>query len=283
MTTPTLESFQSLNGLPSLPGQIVGFLDEIDGASATDYNILQKIQYDPAIVLKIIKLANAPLYGFRSKIHSLQQAAALLGPGAIRNLVLTTPILERYQDMAQVALNVDYPNLWLHMAVTAAIASRLASSIEGMEPDVCFTAGLLHGTGKIALATRYPQSLAEVLRTAANQNVSLREAEREILGFTDTDISAVIAKGWRFPHSLTRALQNCCNTREEGIAEKLPAVLFLARSLAAQWGYPDSLTVEDNEERDDLLAVLNVSDAELKERSPKLREFAELAARSQGL
>ncbi len=283
MTLPKLDSFQSLDGLPSLPGQIVGFLDEIGGVSANDYNILHRIQYDPAIALTVLKLANAPLYGFRSKIVSLQQAAALVGPGAIKNLVLMTPILERYQDSGQVALNIDYPNLWLHLAVTAGIASGLGKRIEGMEPDVCFTAGLIHGAGKIALATQHPELLAKVLRNATSRNVSLRESEKEILGFTDSDVAAALARAWRFPDVLTVALEQGCNSREEGITEKLPAVLCLARLQAAQWGYPDTLIAEENGERDDLLDLLGVSGGEWDAWQSELHEYADLAARSQGV
>ncbi len=93
-----VDEFATADGLPSLPGQILNILDDLGRTSAMEYTILQKIQYDPAIALSVLKAANSPLYGYASKISSLQQAAGLLGPGAIRNIVLTTPILERYQN-----------------------------------------------------------------------------------------------------------------------------------------------------------------------------------------
>ncbi|MCH7622489.1 MAG: HDOD domain-containing protein, partial [Nitrospinae bacterium] len=118
-----VDEFVTAEGLPSLPGQILNILDELGRTSAMDYTVLQKIQYDPAIALSVLKAANSPLYGYASRISSLQQAAGLLGPGAIRNIVLTTPILERYQDNGGLHSPLDHSRLWLHMTVTAALAS----------------------------------------------------------------------------------------------------------------------------------------------------------------
>jgi HD-like signal output (HDOD) protein len=46
------------------------------------------------MALSVLKVANSPVYGYSGEISSLQQAAGLLGPGTIKNIILLTPILE---------------------------------------------------------------------------------------------------------------------------------------------------------------------------------------------
>ncbi|MEC8957094.1 MAG: HDOD domain-containing protein, partial [Nitrospinota bacterium] len=91
----SLEWFRSVKNLPSPPEQINNVLVAISSSSSIDYNIVEIIQYDPSMVLNVLKVANSSLYGYSAKISSLQQAADLLGTGTIKDIILRTPILER--------------------------------------------------------------------------------------------------------------------------------------------------------------------------------------------
>ena len=86
MTSLTLDRFRSLKYLPSLPEQIDNVLIATGTSSSMDYSIVEMIQYDPAMALAVLKVANTPIYGYPGQISSLQQAAGLLGPGAIKNI-----------------------------------------------------------------------------------------------------------------------------------------------------------------------------------------------------
>ena len=120
--------------------------------------------------------------------------------------------------------------------------------------------------------------------TPASRNVSLRESEKETLVSPDSDVAAALARAWRFPDVLIIALEQGCNSREEGITGTLPAVLCLARRLAAKWGLPR----HDDRGRErgsgtDLLDLLGVSRGKWEDWQTGLREYADLAARSQGV
>lgn len=94
-----LQPFIGCDSLPTLPDQISRVLDETSRASAMDYNIVQIIQFDPAIASRVLQVSNSALYGYPSQIGSLQQAAGLLGPGVIKSIILTTPIFEDLREM----------------------------------------------------------------------------------------------------------------------------------------------------------------------------------------
>ena len=281
MTSSKIDEFMIMEGLSSLPGQILNLLDELSRTSAMDYTILQKIQYDPAIALRVLKVANTPLYGYAGKISSLQQAVGLLGPGAIRNIVLTTPILERYQE-DNFPPPFDYAKLWLHMTVTAALAGSLGLRLGKIETDVCFTAGLIHGIGKIFLAAHHSKSLQEWIRLAECDQAPLMEIERRTLGFTHADLGVKMAEASGLPEELIGAQKFYYASEEDEITDPLAGTVCMARNLANMWGYTDDIGKEVPVEMDKLFSLLNFTAQDLEEWTPELQENVNLAVQAQG-
>lgn len=279
MTSSKIEEFLIMEGLPSLPGQILCLLDELGKTSAMDYTILQRIQYDPAIALRVLQVANTPLYGYAGKVSSLQQAGGLLGPGAIRNIVLTTPILERYQEEDS-SPPFDYSKSWLHTTVTAVLAGSLGACLEKIETDVCFTAGLIHGMGKISLASCHSKSLQKWVRQAENEGLSLLEVEKRELGFTHADLGVKMAEAFCLPEELIEA-QKFYYASEGEITNLLAGTVCVARNLANSWGFTDSIGSESPADMDKLFSLLNFSEAELDEWTPQFRENVNLAVEAQ--
>jgi HD-like signal output (HDOD) protein len=280
MTSSKADEFLVMEGLPSLPGQILSLLDELSKTSAMDYTILQKIQYDPAIALRVLQVANTPLYGYGGKVSSLQQAGGLLGPGAIRNIVLTTPILERYQE-DNFPPAFDYSKLWLHMTVTAVLAGSLGACLKKIETDVCFTAGLIHGIGKISLAAYHSKSLQEWVRQAECEQMSLLEVEKRELGFTHADLGVKMAEAFCLPQELINAQKFYYASGEDEITDPLAGTVCVARNLANSWGFTDGIGNEAPAGMDTLFSLLNFSEAELEEWTPQFRENVNLAVEAQ--
>lgn len=274
-----IDGFNHLDSLPSIPSQILKALDGIEKISAMDYNIVQMIQYDAPIALGVLRLSNAPLYGYPSEILSLQQAAGLLGLGAIKNVILTTPVFERFRDYHEADLEFDFTQLWLHTAVTASVAGGLGALIDDVESDVCFTAGLLQDCGLIALAMNFPHSMNAILHRQAAEKISLLQAEQEEIGFTHVEIGAQIMESWGIPAELFEAVKDGFDADKGNPATKLSAVISLAKRLARNWDYGDgtqngvSLPVEP------LLDLIQVSAKKLSEWEPRLKDYAVYAAR----
>lgn len=277
MSAVKIECFRDLEGLPSLPGQILDVLEEITRTSAMNYNIVQMIQYDPAIALKILKIANTPLYGFPSKISSLQQAVGLVGMSAVKNIILTTAVLERFRDNGVVDNETDYPKLWLHMSVSGALAGCLGGLIPGLERDVCFTAGLIHDTGKIALLVNFPETFKEIMRRAASEKVSLIQAERETIGFSHSDVAAEMMGAWGLPQQLIQAVGMCSYPDNEDTDNKMTAVISLAKYIAFQWGFPDGLETGEPKRMDRMFSLLQITENDLNKWDRQLREYANMA------
>lgn len=275
MTSLTLDHFKSLKYLPSLPEQIENVLRATESSSSMDYSVVEMIQYDPAMAMAVLKVANTPMYGYPGKISSLQQAAGLLGPGAIKNIILRTPIIERYSGYSLDDLPVDCLQLWTHSGITAAISGGLGRFIGGMESDVCFTSGLIHEIGVIALTVSFPAEFAKV-QSFMNQNqVDIIEAEKLTIGLSHPEVAGAIIEAWGLPLQLSQVIRQHTKPDKNNANWEIAAVLALAKTLAKEWGFPSGLTGFNEVERKYLLDLLGISVKELEKWEADLKKYAE--------
>jgi len=273
MTSLTLDRFRSLKNLPSLPEQIDNVLMATGTSSSMDYSIVEMIQHDPAMAMAVLKVANTPIYGYPGKISSLQQAAGLLGPGAIKNIILRTPIIERFSDKS--VLPIDYLQLWIHSGITAAISGGLGRFIGGMESDVSFTSGLIHHAGVIALTVYFPTAFAKVQDFMDQNQVDLIEAEKQTLGFSHLEVAGEMIDAWGLPAQLSQVILQYAAPEKNNANWEIAAVVALANSLAYEWGFPSGLKGFTAPKRENLLDLLGISEKELEQWEPELKKYAE--------
>ena len=275
MTSLTLDRFRDLKSLPSLPEQIDNVLMATGTSSSMDYSIVEMIQYDPAMAMAVLKVANTPIYGYPGQITSLQQAAGLLGPGSIKNIILRTPIIERFSEKS--ILPVDYLQLWIHSGITAAISGGLGRFIGGIESDVSFTSGLIHHTGVIALTVYFPTAFAEVQKYMDQNQVDLIEAEKQTLGFSHLEVAGELIDSWGLPPQLSQVILQYSAPEKNKPNWEIAAVVTLAKILACDWGFPSGLKELTAIERENLLDLLGVSEKELRKWEPELKKYAEFS------
>ena len=275
--TKSLEWFRTIKSLPSLPEQINSVLVATGSTSSMDYNIVEIIQYDPSMALSVLKVANSPVYGYSGKISSLQQAAGLLGPGTIKNIILRTPILERHLTNRQNDTSIDFSDLWVHCGTTASLSGGLGRLIGGLESDVCFTAGLIHDAGVIALSAYCPKELAKAFETSHNEKICLLDAEKKVFGFNSSDVSMELMSAWNFPDSLLDLFRSDDKDNKSGWVSKPIAVVVLAKLLLKEWGYLGCSQMQEDPDKEKLLQFLNVTTDDLSNWEDELRKYVMLA------
>ena len=277
--TKSLDWFQTIKNLPSLPEQINSVLVATGSTSSMDYNIVEIIQYDPSMALSVLKVANSPVYGYSGKISSLQQAAGLLGPGTIKNIILRTPILERHLTKRQNDTPIDFSELWVHCGATASLSGGLGRLIGGLESDVCFTAGLIHDAGIIALSAYCPKELAKAFEISHNEKICLLDAEKKVFGFNSSDVSVELMSAWNFPDSLIDLFRSDDEDNKSSWVSKPIAVVVLAKLLLNEWGYPGCSHMQGEPDKEKLLQFLKITTDDLSNWEDELRKYVALAMR----
>lgn len=70
---------QLLEQLPTLPGSAVAFIEICDDMTVGVRDVAAVAQSDPALVAKILQVANSPYYSPREPVVDVVRAAAILG------------------------------------------------------------------------------------------------------------------------------------------------------------------------------------------------------------
>jgi HD-like signal output (HDOD) protein len=72
--------------------------------------------------------------------------------------------------------------------------------------DEAFVAGLLHDTGKLVLASNFPQSYEQVLARAPSGGMELLRAEERLFGANHAEVAAYLLGLWGLPIPVVEAV-----------------------------------------------------------------------------
>ena len=181
--------------IPAFPPIVLRLLDLLAREDVEIRELVALISADPAFSAQILQVANSPLFGFRSRIDSLQSALVVLGLRRIRSLSMT---LATANHMKAVLHIEELARCWRHMLACALLTEELARSCSVFE-DRSYTAGLLHDVGRLGLLLAYPNEYAELLRHAERNTLELLDVEHRELGMDHCEAGRALAEHWNLP------------------------------------------------------------------------------------
>ncbi|QJB56105.1 HDOD domain-containing protein [Pseudodesulfovibrio sp. zrk46] len=187
--------------LASFPDVYFRIREVLEDDSASADRIAQVVSTDMSLAAKLLKLVNSPLYGFPSTIDSVSRAVALVGAKELSTLALGISAINYFKDIPPEL--VDMKSFWRHSITCGIFAKIIASAQTGLSPERFFIAGLLHDVGRLIMFKKLPYASTEAMLFARENSIPLVEAERSVLDFCHTDISAPLLKSWQFPEGLS--------------------------------------------------------------------------------
>lgn len=230
-----LARVETLPTLPTSVARLASLLGD-ERAGAADFEAV--IRPDPALTANLLRLANSAAFGCRREIASVGQAVALLGlkrvfeaaAGAAFARVLP-PSLPGY--------GVNAAAFWRHSIAVAVIAERLAIEVEGRAPGLCFTAGLLHDIGKLAISSFLLEESARLKARLGEGPVPFVSVEQELLGTDHAALGQTMLERWHLPAPLAEAAgrHHQPAVAAEAPAEPLVDLVHAADCLAHALGF----------------------------------------------
>lgn len=164
----------------------------------------QLISADVSFAAGLVKTANSPYFGFRSRARTINEALLMLGLDATCRAVAALCFRQSFPDSAR------YERFWDASARIAALSGWLAGRVEKptTRPDHAYTFGLFRDCGIIILLCRFPDYAASLER--ANQSVDLSFTSVEQLDFpTDHSvIGALLAQNWWLSDEMCQAIRH---------------------------------------------------------------------------
>lgn len=190
--------------LPSLPTLVMEIMDSFNNDKADIASLVGKIRQDPALTMKVIRMANSPFFGFSRQIGSIQEAVMVIGFNSLRGLVIAAALVNQF-PLAEKAFQGK--SFWNHSIGTGGCAKALARR-SGADAEIAFTTGLLHDIGRLMLGVYFYDEFLLVLEYRQNKGVSMIEAERAVLGLDHAALGAEVAKRWNFPQDIQAAIRD---------------------------------------------------------------------------
>jgi HD-like signal output (HDOD) protein len=181
--------------IPAFPPIVLRLLDVLARDDVEIKELVALISSDPAFSAQILRVANSPLFGFRSQIDSLQSALVLLGLKRVRALSMTVATANHMKAALRIE---ELSRCWRHMLACALLTEELARCCSVFE-ERAYTAGLLHDVGRLGLLLAYPAEYAELLRSADVNVIELLDYEKEKLGMDHCEAGRMLASHWNLP------------------------------------------------------------------------------------
>lgn len=212
--------------LPTLPEVALRIQDLLRSEDVSIARIVKEIQSDPALAVRLIRVANsAAVRGGRS-VDSIQQAVTRLGLQYTR-LLVNGLVLEQMFRSTDPALKDRLGNCWRDSVDVAALARALAAQCTLLQPEMAMLAGLVHRVGTLPIL-RMAEAHADAIQTPAELD--------EVIEALGPRVGSMVLRAWNFPTELVDLPAQWPELRRnhEGAADYADVVIVAVLRLHAE-------------------------------------------------
>lgn len=269
-----------LNSLSTLPAVAANFLTELSQPTISTAALSQIIEADPALTARILSLANER----QLPSSSVAEAIEKLPPSLVRDAILSVKVFQVFDADYDPDKKRPLPRkqLAIHALAVACAAKEIAQTLQNehaIDPQIAFSAGLLHDIGKLAIDEVMPKGFERVVLEAKTAGASAADIERKYLALDHCIVGKRLAEKWGLPRQIVLAIW-LHHSDPDAIAQNLPdariaQVVRLADNLARSCRLGDSGSYDKPEcDRETLEAVGLTAEqlTDLGERLPRLVE-----------
>lgn len=164
--------------------------------------IVAAIRLDPVLTGRVLQLVNSAYFSLAQRVTSLNRALVYLGINTIKNLALSTAVMDVMDAKDAAVADLIQPT-WRHSLAAAVCAKNLAkaSGVPGQQIEEYFIAGLLHRLGQIILMQAFYSSDPYLRGYTLAQ-------ERERYGLDHTGACAETLRRWKFSEEFVEGASN---------------------------------------------------------------------------
>ncbi|MFC1758427.1 HDOD domain-containing protein [Planctomycetota bacterium] len=210
MTSSTLQLpdlIQDASKLPSLPAVALEILRLTKDPNADIDQLTRAISLDPAMSVRLLKLANSPQYRRDREVTNLNHATVVLGFKTIKLLALSFSLADSLPRSGKND-RFDFAEYWRHSLTTAVAAQAMARLVKVPCGDEAFLAGLLLRIGQLVMATTVGKKYTDVVERSESP-LPTADDERDVLGFDYHHVGQSLLALWGLPHVLVESVAQC--------------------------------------------------------------------------
>ena len=202
---------ETIENLPTLP-QVVEHLGRaLQDPDVSAKRIAKIIEDDPAIMARIIKVANSTLYFGVQKITSLQSAIVRLGFQAVSNIAMSVAVFSTFPPKPHSNTVFDRAAFWKHCIFTGIAAEVIQNQIPEFaeseyDKNTLQLSGLLHDIGKIIFEQYFHTQFVQAVQLSHKEQIPLFEAESRVLGLSHAQAGAWLGRKWKLPEEIIEVI-----------------------------------------------------------------------------
>lgn len=193
-----------------------GGLDNLDVS-----RLIKVIQSDAMLAANILKMINAPYYGFDNRIASVSQAVSLFGTSKIYMLVIHYAISQQLKADPSIYgfTNAQFNDV---CNLQSALMLQWYSKVNARDARLLTPLALMMESGKLILANEVIKSdYCGEFRKGFNECENIEEYEMNLIDMTSYNLTALLFEHWNLEPRYVDILKSLDSKEEEKSVKKM--------------------------------------------------------------
>ncbi|MFC1694136.1 HDOD domain-containing protein, partial [Candidatus Latescibacterota bacterium] len=222
----TIDSIKDIQTLPEVYNSFIKFMSDEKITRDDLPNILKR---DPITALKILRIANTPLFSLSHKVTTVEEAISLLGYNETRKIATSVSVLQESNYETDV---FNRKAFWIHMIGCASISKIIAKHIGTELTEEYYIAGLFHDVGKLIFDQFYPKEFRKLIQFVDQQSIFYRKGERLVFGQNHMEVGEYFLNKWNIPDVIKDAVKYHHSPMDSKIDPVLASAVHLSDLVA---------------------------------------------------
>lgn len=186
--------------IPPCPASLTSIMREAKRPSSDINSLAHLISRDAGIVGPLLKLANSPYIGLRSKVQSVSQAIVVLGMQNTLNLVQNISLRQSIGVGSQ-----NFEKFWERSGLTATIAEKIAVKFPTVSKNDAYIVTLFHDCGIPVLMMKFPK-YRETVMVQCKLGKSICDVENDVFSTSHAMVGNMLTRSWMLPSHVSKAI-----------------------------------------------------------------------------
>ena len=199
-----LNSSSTLPAPPRFHVRLQGMLSDEDNSLN---EIVREIEKSPALVAKLLRVANSVYYGTRRSVTSVRDAVVFIGADYITSLVMAIEAFHTAAKGASAETSYQIEALWDKALRRASLAKAVGERWPGLkDANLPYVASLLQDIGYVVRLCSEPESYRRMMELSVTHRISRYQADLRVFVVPHDQVGAALLQFWNFPPPIVEAV-----------------------------------------------------------------------------
>ncbi len=201
------EVLKALNALPSPSRFQTGLWELLARPEKPIHELAEEIERSPALVAKLLRVANSVFFGARQKVTTVLDAIRLVGTQYVVSMAISIESVTAATEGVSAETSAIVEKIWERSLRKTHLAKQIASRWQNFQQMHALTiASLLQDIGMIILMCYRPEEYRRYQALLDTDGTTPYALQREVFGITHEKLGEAVLEYWNFPKEISSAV-----------------------------------------------------------------------------